>query len=215
LIHYKEEKMIPEVMSGSRVHQWGGVAFVLGNLLFLVNKFNEMSHQFLGRPMPDVISGQNPALIFFGQVALIIGYVTYYQFYSQRMGRWGKNALRLFSGGGIVLAFGHVSFISVLPPSILLYAENLFLLVMVGLLFLLIGLIWFGTLNLRQPVLVGWPWLPLATGLMGFIGFFLFSGEEITATFLFFRTLFALGLIGLGVMLWLEKPVQLEVVAAA
>jgi hypothetical protein len=41
---------------------------------------------------------------------------------------------------------------------------------------------------------------------MGFIGFFLFSGEEITATFLFFRTLFALGLIGLGLILWLERP---------
>jgi hypothetical protein len=69
---------------------------------------------------------------------------------------------------------------------------------MFGLLFLLIGLIWFGVLNLRQPVLVGWRWLPLVTGLMGFIGFFLFDGdgEEITATFLFFRTLFALGLIG-------------------
>ena len=65
--------MIPEVMSGSRVHQWGGAAFVLGNLLFLVNKLNEMSDQFLGRSMPDVISGQNPALILFGQVALIIG----------------------------------------------------------------------------------------------------------------------------------------------
>jgi hypothetical protein len=122
----EEEKMISEVMSGSRVHQWGGAAFVLGNLLFLVNKLNEMSEQFLGHSMPDVISGQNPALILLGQVALIIGYVTYYQFYSQRVGRWGKNALRLFSGGGIVLAIGHVTFVSVLPPSLLLYAENCF-----------------------------------------------------------------------------------------
>jgi hypothetical protein len=47
---------------------------------------------------------------------------------------------------------------------------------------------------------------------MGFIGFFLFSGQEITAVFLFFRTLFALGLIGLGLTLWLEKPVQPDVV---
>jgi hypothetical protein len=48
----------------------------------------------------------------------------------------------------------------------------------------------------------------LVTGLLGFIGFYLFSGEEITAIFLFFRTLFALGLIGLGLTLWLELPVQ-------
>ena len=39
---------------------------------------------------------------------------------------------------------------------------------------------------------------------MGLIGFFVFRGEEITAIFLLFRTLFALGLIGLGVLLWME-----------
>ena len=46
---------------------------------------------------------------------------------------------------------------------------------------------------------------------MGFIGFFLFSGEVVTATFLFFRSLFALGLIGMGLILWLGKPIQPEV----
>ena len=91
-----------------------------------------------------------------------------------------------------------------------LFAENLFLLVLVGLLLLLIGLIWFGILNLRRPILSHFSWLPLATGLMGFIGFVLLGGAEITAVFLVFRTLFALGLIGLGVTLWLEKPVQPE-----
>ncbi len=202
--------MLPEIILGSRVQQWGGIAFVFGNLLFIVNKLNEMSRLFLGRWMPDVISGQNPWLILLGQVALIIGFASYYQFYSRRAGRMGKIALRLFTIGGIALAFGHVSFMtqlpSTLPSSIVLYAEYLFLLVVFGLLFLLIGLIWFGILNLRQPVLSRWLWLPLVTGLMGFIGFGLFSGAEITATFLFFRTLFALGLIGLGVVLWLEKP---------
>ena len=77
---------------------------------------------------------------------------------------------------------------------------------------MLIGLILFGIANLRQPVLGRWQWLPLATGLMGVIGFGLFSGEEITALFLLFRTLFALGLFGLGLTLWLERPVQPEVV---
>jgi hypothetical protein len=78
--------------------------------------------------------------------------------------------------------------------------------VLLGLLLLIIGLIWFGILNLRHPVLRRWKWLPLATGLMGFTGFFIFSGEEIRATFLIFRTLFAVGLIGLGLTLWPEKP---------
>ena len=203
--------MITKITSGNSVHQWGGVAFVLGNLLFMVNKLNDMSRLFLGRLMPDVISGQNAALILLGQVALIIGYVTYYQFYAQRTGRSGKNALRLFSGGGIVLTIGHFSFMSVLVD-FLPFVEYLFILVFIGLLFLLIGLIWFGILNLRQPVLGRWRWLPLATGLMGFIGFVVFRGAEITATFLFFRTLFALGLMGLGVRQWLEKPVRSEIV---
>lgn len=200
------------MISSSKAHQWGGAAFMLGNVLFIVNKLDEMSRLFLSRPMPDVISGQDPLLILIGQVALMIGYVAYYQFYAPRVGRQAQYALRLFSGGGIVLAFGHVTFMSslarYLPSAIRPYAENLFLLVLVGLALLLAGLIWFGILNLRQPVLNHWPWLPLATGLMGFIGFFLFSGEEITAIFLLFRTLFALGLIGLGLTLWLEKPVQ-------
>jgi hypothetical protein len=204
------------MLTNIKFSQWGGLAFMLGNLLFIVNKLNEMSRLFLSIRIPDVISGDNILVILIGQVALIIGYIAHYQFYAPRVGRFGKIALRLFSGGGIVLAFGHVSFMNslakYLPASIYTFTESLFLLVLIGLLLLLIGLIWFGILTLRRPMLNRWQWLPLATGLMGFIGFFLFGGEEITAIFLLFRTLFALGLIGLGLILWLEKPIQPEVV---
>ncbi len=195
---------------GSRGHQWGGAAFMLGNLLFIVNKLNDMSRLFLSSWMPDVISGQDILLIFIGQVALIIGYAAYYQRYTQQVGRFGKNALRLFCGGGILLAVGHVGFMSKVRLPVDTFDPFIF--IIIGLTVMLIGLILFGIANLRQPVLGRWQWLPLATGLMGFIGFFLFSGQEITAIFLLFRTLFALGLIWLGLTLWLEKPVQLEVV---
>jgi hypothetical protein len=195
-------------------HRLGGAAFVLGNILFIVNKLNEMSRLFLSRWMPDVISGQDPGLILIGQAALILGYIAYYQVYIHRVRRYGVYALRLFCGGGILLAVAHVGFISpladYLPVSIRPYAESLFVFVLLGLLLLLVGLIWFGVLNLRQRVLVRWQWLPLATGLLGFTGFFLFSGEQITATFLIFRTLFAMGLIALGMTLWLEKAVHLD-----
>ena len=191
----------------NNIAQWGGLAFMLGSLLFLVNKLNEMSRLFLSRWMADVISGQDTLLIVIGQVAYTIGYVAFWQLYAQRLGRWGKNALRLFCLGGVMLAAGHTSFMSLLPPSM----DYLFTLVIIGLLLLISGLIWFGIINLRQPILARWQWLPLATGLMGFIGLFLFSGEEITAVFLLFRTLFALGLLGLGLIMWLEKPVQLQV----
>jgi hypothetical protein len=191
-------------MSGNNVHKWGGAAFVVGNLLFVVNKLDEMSRLFLGHRIPDVISGQDTALILLGQVALIIGFVAYYRFYAQRVGRFGMYALRLLSGGGIVLAVGHISFMST-AQRLFPFAEALFALVLLGMLLLLIGLFWFGVLTLRQPVLSDWGWLPLFTGLMGTLGFIVFGGEEKTATFLVFRTLFALGLIGLGVILWREK----------
>lgn len=193
------------VLSG-RAHQWGGAAFILGNLLFIVNKLNEMSRLFLSRWMPDVISGQDVLLIFIGQVALIIGYVAYFRLYAQRVGRFAKIALGMFCGGGILLAVGHVSFVSDIRMPVA--AFDPFIFVILGLTVMLIGLILFGIANLRQPVLGQWQWLPLVTGLMGFIGFYLFSGEEMTVVFLVFRTLFALGLIGLGLTLWLENPVQ-------
>ena len=181
---------------------------MLGNLLFIVNKLNEMSRLFLSRWMPDAISGQDMLLIFIGQVALIIGYVAYFRLYARRVGRLGKYGLYLFCGGGILLAIGHAGFISRLTEE----TFDLFIFVILGLTVMLLGLILFGIATLRQPVLGRWQWLPLATALTGFIGFYLFSGEEITALFLLFRTLFAVGLIGLGLTLWLEKPVQLEVV---
>lgn len=195
------------------LHRWAGAAFIVGNLLFMTNKLNEMSRLFLSRPMPDVISGENPLLILIGQAALIFGYVAYYRFYSPQVGRLGRVALRLFCWGGMTVAVGHISFMSslarVLPGAMAQMVEGFFALVLLGMLLMVPGLILFGISTIREPVIRRWRWLPLATGLMGFIGFFLFSGEQITATFLFFRTLFALGLIGLGFVLWLEIPSRL------
>ncbi|NQU29447.1 MAG: hypothetical protein HQ525_02140, partial [Anaerolineae bacterium] len=144
-------------------------------------------------------------LILIGQVALIIGYIAFFRLYSQRAGRFGKNSLRVLCSGGILLALGHITFMTIpgIPVEVL---ELFFILVLIGNAALLIGLILFGIANLRQPILGRWRWLPLATGVMGFIGFFMFGGENITPVFLIFRTLFALGLIGLGLTIWLEKP---------
>lgn len=190
----------------NNIAQWGGAAFMLGSLLFLVNKLNEMSRLFFSHWMPDVISGQDTLLVIIGQVAYIIGYVAFWSLYAERVERSGKVALRLLCGGGIILAIGHVAFMPWLP-------FDVFLLVILGLTLMVAGLIWFGIINLRQPILAKWQWLPLVTGLMGFMGFFLFSGGEITAVFLFFRTLFALGLLGLGLTMWLEKSAHLQVAA--
>ena len=196
------------------LHRLGGAAFMLGNVLFIVNKLNEMSRLFISRPMPDVISGQNPVLIFIGQVALITGYVAFMKVYAPQ-GIFGRITYRLFCWGGILVAVGHISFMSslarILPSAVGRNLESIFVLVLLGMFLMVPGLILFGISNLRKPVLRRWQWLPLATGAMGFIGFFLFSGEVVTATFLFFRSLFALGLIGMGLILWLGKPIQPEV----
>ncbi len=180
------------------LHRLGGAAFMLGNLLFLANKFDEMSRLFLGRYMADVISGEDRLLIAFGQGLLLVGYVGFLKTYAPP-DKFTRITFGLFGWGGMVVAVGHTSFMAGMP-------EELFALVLLGMFLMVPGLILFGISNLRKPVMSRWQWLPLATGLMGLIGFFLFSGEVITATFLFFRTLFALGLIGLGLTLWLEKP---------
>ncbi|NQU30718.1 MAG: hypothetical protein HQ525_08635, partial [Anaerolineae bacterium] len=40
-------------------YQLAGMAFMLGNLLFFVNKLDEMSRLFLSKWIPDVISGND------------------------------------------------------------------------------------------------------------------------------------------------------------
>jgi len=184
----------PKTFSLTRI---GGAAFALGNLLFLGNKVNEMSRLFLGRFMPDLISGEDRLLIAFGQVLLIAGYVGFLKTYAPT-GKFARITFRLFAWGGMLTAVGHTAFMDGMP-------EPLFALVLLGMLLMLPGLILFGISNLREPVIARWKWLPLFTGLMGFMGFFMFSGEVITATFLFFRTLFALGLVGMGLVLSLER----------
>ena len=186
------------------IHRICGAAFMLGNILFLANKFDEMSRLFLGRYMSDAISGEDRLLIVFGQVLLIAGYMGFLKTYMPTE-KFVRITFGLFVWGGMIVAVGHTSFMNGMP-------DALFFVVILGMLLMVPGLILFGISNLRKLVIARWKWLPLFTGLMGFIGFFLFSGEEITTTFLLFRTLFALGLIGLGFTLWLEKPVQSEMV---
>jgi hypothetical protein len=185
-------------MTTGNVQRWGGVAFVIGNLLFILNKLNDMSRLFLGKDVPDLISGETVWLIVIGQVTLMAGFAAQYWVYSKRVGRFGKIALGLYCGGGMLLAIGHIGFMS--TP-----AKWLFVFVVIGLLVMIVGQILFGLANLRKPILGRMQWLPLATGIMGAVGFFVFRGEEITAVFLAFRTLFALGLCSLGVVLLSEE----------
>ncbi len=190
-------------------HQWGALAFMAGSALFLVNKLNEMSYHFLARPIPDVVSGDSTAVVVLGSIVFAIGFVAYYRFYAPRAGRVGRVALGMFTGGGILLMLGHAAFLNALwrIGPLARVAERTgfdpFILVVLGGLSMIAGLFVFGAVSLRRPVLARWRWLPLATGL-AFVGFALLGGERITPAFLFFRTLFALGLAGLGLGMFLD-----------
>ena len=139
----------------------------------------------------------------------------FFKFYAQRVGRFGKAALGLFCGGGILLAVGHVGFMSALrdyvPAFMCPYIEYLFLLVLVGMLCLLSGLIWFGILNLRKPVLTRWQWLPWQPGSWALSAFFSSAARRSRPSSCCSAPCLPSGLIGLGLILWLEKPVQPEV----
>ncbi len=47
--------MFPSMFPNETLHRWGGAAFVLGNLLFITNKLDEMSRMGLdlrlGQPL--------------------------------------------------------------------------------------------------------------------------------------------------------------------
>lgn len=202
---------MPSIRTANRL---GAAAFMLGILLFIVTKINEMSRVFLSRPMPDLISGEHIGIIALGQAALIVGFVAFYRCYSPHVGRLGRNALRLLSGGGIVLALGHVSFMSGPGLRADAFPFDPYFLVLIGGLALLVGLLLFGFTTLRRPVLAYAQWLPLATGIAG-LGFFVSGGEVVTATFLVFRTLFAIGLFGLGVNLWVGGPEERRLTVSA
>ena len=113
--------------------------------------------------------------------------------------RPGKIGLFLLLGGGILLALGHITFSPLAGEDSLL-----FLLVILGVLLMVVGLVLFGVVNLRSRALEYWQPLPLGIGLLGFVAFFLFGGDQNPFIFLPLRTLFGLGLVLMGVVLWLD-----------
>lgn len=197
--------------SGSMTpYRWGALAFMVGSVLFLVNKLDEISARVFGRPMPDVISGDDTLLILIGQVVFSIGFVAFYLYYAPRTTRAGRVALGLVAAGGVLTMLGHITFMRVIErsgPIRGLFTQtgfDPFFIVILGGLLLLVGLIGLGVLNWRQPIMGRWRWLPLATA-AAMLGFFMSGGEVVTVRLLFFRTLFALGLIGLGFVMWRDS----------
>ena len=90
------------------------------------------------------------------------------------------------------------------------YTETLFLLVLVGLLCLLIGLIWFGMLNLRKPVLISLAVAAVGDRDHGLCWLYPLQRRGDRSHLLIPHAVCPRP-DGLGLILWLEKPVQPEV----
>jgi len=185
-------------MAPLTLSRWGGSALVAGSLLFILNKLDDMSQAFFDRPMRDLITGRDSALIAVGQVLLVIGLLGYYLVYAKRCNRPGKLGLFLLLTGGILLALGHATFTPFVKD------DWLFALVILGVFLMVAGLTLFGAINLHSRALQYWQPLPLVTGLLGAAAFLPSDSIKNPLVFLSFRTLFGIGLVVMGVILWLD-----------
>ncbi len=193
-------------MLKANLHRLTGAALAAGSLLFIVNKFNDMSRIYFNIPLRDVVPGDNVLLVALGQILLVAGCLGCYLVYAKRSSRAGKIGLGLFAGGVILVALGHIDFTPYSPN------EALFVLVLVGVLLMLAGLVLFGVLNVRSRALAYWQALPLITGLLGVAGFILSGGSENNpVVFLALRTCFGIGLVLMGIVLWQDKVVKAQV----
>jgi len=166
----------------------GGLALLLGALMFSLTK---------ARGFVDPDDSLLGYFIFAGFALWLVGVAALYSRYGPVSGRLGRAGLGAAFVGVLLLAAGH-SFTFTTQV-------DLFMLVFLGALALMLGPLLFGIAALRRGVLPRyWRVLPLATGLMGFSWLFFGSSDtgELTFSFMFFRTLFAVGWMLLGYVLW-------------
>jgi hypothetical protein len=175
----------------------GGLALLLGAFMFSLTK---------ARGYVDADDSLLGYFMFAGFTLWLIGVAALYSRYGPLSGRLGRTGLGMAVVGVVVLAVGHFfSFMTQL---------DLFVLVASGALALTLGPLLFGIASLRSEAMPRhWRALPLATGLMGFTWLFFGSSDtgELTFTFMFLRTLFAVGWMLMGYVLWSDpKEISAE-----
>jgi len=142
-----------------------------------------------------------------GFAAWLLGLAALYVRYAPISGKLGKTGLGMSFVGMVLLTVGHLfTFMS------FVIGVDLFLLVILGVFGLMIGALLFGIAALWRVVLPRWRALPLVTGLMG-AAWFLSSGSDdgsLTFGFMFFRTLFALGWLLMGFVLFSDRREVVE-----
>jgi hypothetical protein len=179
--------------SWKSLYRLGGLALMLGALMFSLTKargYVDPDDSLLGYFMVT------------GFTLWLVGVAALYFRYGPLSGQLGKIGLGTAGVGVVLLAVGHrFTFMG---------EVDLFMIVVLGGLALMLGPLLFGIAALQREVLPRYGRVvPLFTGLMGFAWFFT-SGEGNQFSFMFFRSLFALGWILLGYVLWSDRRKSVE-----
>ncbi len=176
----------------SMLVRWGGPALMLGALAFMLTKRKSYVDP------DDSVLG---LFMLVGFSSWLAGLVALYVRYGPVSGPLGKTGLGTAVVGLILLAVGH--------PFSFMTEIDLFILIILGGLALTIGPLLFGIAALQREVLPRyWRALPLLTGLTGFAWFFFTNSEGNRLAFMLLRTLFALGWLLLGYVLWSDREVS-------
>lgn len=172
----------------------GGLALMLGALMFMLTK---------ARGYVDPDDSLLGYFMLAGFSSWLLGLAALYVRYGPVSGLLGKTGLGTAIVGIALLAVGHrFTFMT---------EVDLFGLVIPGGFGLMIGALLFGIAALRREVLPRyWRALPLLTGLAGFVWVFFTNSEGNRLSFMFMRTLFALGWLLLGYVLWSDREETVE-----
>lgn len=174
--------------------RWGAVALMLGAGMFALTKV---------RHVVDPTDAALPLLMAAGMLLFAVGVATYYAVYGARAGRLGRSGIALALLSIPIIAVGHIGFLTPQQGE----ENDLFLFVIIGVLLLLTGTLTFGVACLRNNILGHWRALPLLTALAGIIWLAIDDGR-LGLRFHVPRTLFALGWILLGLVLWREPGAE-------
>jgi hypothetical protein len=176
-------------MESPSITRWGGMALMLGALMFMLTKTR-------GYVDPD-----DSLLGYFmlaGFSLWLLGLAALYVRYGPASGGLGKTGIGMSIVGILLLTVGHrFTFMT---------EVDLFVLVIMGALALMTGALLFGIAALKMEVLPR-PWraVPLVTGLAGFAWVFFTNSEGDRLSFMALRTLFALGWVLMGYVLFQDK----------
>jgi hypothetical protein len=175
-------------------YRLGGLALVLGALMFSLTK---------ARGYVDPDDSLLGYFMFTAFTLWLVGLATLYSRYGPVSGQLGKSGLGIAVVGVLLLAVGHrFTFMG---------EVDLFMIVILGGFALMLGPFLFGIAVLQREVLPRYGRaMPLFTGLMGFAWFFFTNSESNQFSFMFFRSLFALGWILLGYVLWSDAREIIE-----